>query len=107
MDEAFTPAEAEMRVDDMHVPKVCFDRHFNGRAAFLAEKWWRSWQLDCATKGKGISTKYRVAIVLIVPAHGGMKVAIPPKVPGDDFSLIRSGGTASPEIKFLECDDIR
>jgi hypothetical protein len=44
--------------------------------------------------------------VLIVSSHGGMKVTMPAKSLGNDFSLIRAGGTSSPEIELLQRDNI-
>ena len=53
-----------------------------------------------------VATQNRIAVVLIVSSHGGMKMAVPPKLLGDHFSLIRAGGTSSPEIELLQRDNI-
>ena len=44
--------------------------------------------------------------MLIVSSHGGMKMAVPSKLLGDHFSLIRAGRTSSPEIELLQRDNI-
>jgi len=41
--EAFAPAETEMRVDDVNLPKISFDVHFYRRAILPAEKRWFAW----------------------------------------------------------------
>jgi hypothetical protein len=46
--------------------------------------------------GKLVPAKDGIAVVLIVSSHGGMKMAVPSKLLGDDPSLIRAGGTSSP-----------
>ena len=43
LNEAFAPAETEMRVDDVDVPEIGFNVHFNRRAILTAEKWWFAW----------------------------------------------------------------
>jgi hypothetical protein len=44
--------------------------------------------------------------VLIFSSHGGMKMAVPSKLIGDDFGLVRAGGTSSPQIQLLQRDNI-
>jgi hypothetical protein len=44
--------------------------------------------------------------VFIVSSRGGMKMAAPSKLLGDDFSLIRASGTSSSEIELLQRDNI-
>ena len=63
-------------------------------------------QLDRFTDVKLVSTKDGVAIVLIVSSHGGMEMLVPPKLLGNDLSLIRAGGTSSPEVELLQRDNI-
>src|SRR6476620_920936 len=41
--EASAPAETEMRVDDVNLPEIGFDVHFNRRAILPAEKRWFAW----------------------------------------------------------------
>src|SRR6476619_6739836 len=41
--ETFAPAETEMRVDDVNLPKIGFNVHFNRRAILLTEKRWFAW----------------------------------------------------------------
>ena len=43
LNEAFAPAETEMRVDDVNLPEIGFDVHFNRRAFLPAEKRWSAW----------------------------------------------------------------
>src|SRR6476661_9789365 len=43
LNEAFAPAETEMRVDDVNLPEIGFDVHFNRRAILPAEKRWSAW----------------------------------------------------------------
>ena len=43
LDEAFAPAETEMRVDDVDIPDIGFNVHFNRRAILRAEKRWSAW----------------------------------------------------------------
>ena len=38
LNEAFAPAQAKMRVDDVDLPEVCFNTCFNCHAIFTAEK---------------------------------------------------------------------
>ena len=40
LNQAFAPAQTQMRVDDVDLPEIAFDVHFNRRAFFTAEKWW-------------------------------------------------------------------
>jgi len=40
--------------------------------------------------------------VFTISSHGGMKMAVPSKLLGDNFSLIRAGGTSSSEIELLQ-----
>ena len=43
LNEAFAPSETEMRVDDVDLPEIGFDVHFNCRAILPAEKRWSAW----------------------------------------------------------------
>ena len=43
LNEAFAPAETEMRVDDVDLPEIGFDLYFNRRAILPAEKRWSAW----------------------------------------------------------------
>ena len=43
LDKAFAPAETEMRVDDVDLPEISFNVHFNRRAILPAEKRWSAW----------------------------------------------------------------
>ena len=43
LNEAFAPAETEMRVDDVDLPEIGFNVHFNRRAILTAEKRWSAW----------------------------------------------------------------
>ena len=43
LNEAFAPAETEMRVDDVDLPEIGFNIHFNRRAILPAEKRWSAW----------------------------------------------------------------
>ena len=43
LNEAFAPAETEMRVDDVDLPEIGFNVHFNRRAILPAEKRWSAW----------------------------------------------------------------
>src|SRR6476660_647723 len=43
LNEAFAPAETEMRVDDVDLPETGFNVHFNRRAILPAEKRWFAW----------------------------------------------------------------
>ena len=43
LNEAFAPAKTEMRVDDVDLPEIGFNVHFNRRAILTAEKRWSAW----------------------------------------------------------------
>ena len=43
LNEAFAPAETEMRIDDVNLPEIGFNIHFNRRAILPAEKRWSAW----------------------------------------------------------------
>src|SRR4249919_2310198 len=43
LNEAFAPAETEMRVNDVDLPEIGFNIHFNRRAILAAEKRWSAW----------------------------------------------------------------
>ena len=43
LNEAFAPAETEMRVDDADLPEIGFNVYFNRRAILPAEKRWSAW----------------------------------------------------------------
>ena len=43
LNEAFAPAETEVRVDDVDLPEIGFNVHFNRRAILTAEKRWSAW----------------------------------------------------------------
>ena len=47
-----------------------------------------------------------VAIMLALSLQRGMEITVPTKLLGDHGRLIRSGGTSSPRIEFLQCDNI-
>lgn len=95
-----------MRVDDLDSPEIGFNVHFNRRAIFPAEKRWSARQFDGTAKSKLVATQNRIAVMLIVYSHGGMKMAVPPKLLGNHFSLIRVGRTSSPEIELLQRNNI-
>ena len=44
--------------------------------------------------------------MLIASSHGGMKMAVPPKLLGNDPSLIHAGGSRSAEIELLHPNDV-
>jgi hypothetical protein len=44
--------------------------------------------------------------MLIAQSHSGMKMAVPSKLLGNHFSLIRARGTSSREIELLQRDNI-
>ena len=44
--------------------------------------------------------------MLIASSHGGMKMAVPAKLLGNDPSLIHAGGSSSPKIELLQSYDI-
>jgi hypothetical protein len=43
LNEAFAPAETEMCVNDVDLPEIGFNIHFNGGAILAAEKRWSAW----------------------------------------------------------------
>ncbi len=43
LNEAFAPAETEMRVNDVDLPEIGFNIHFNCCAILTAEKRWSAW----------------------------------------------------------------
>ena len=88
------------------VAEIGFNVHLDRRAIFPAEKRCCARQLGGAAKRERVATKNGVAVVLIVPSHRGMKMAMPAKLLGDHPSLIDAGGTSSPEIELLQRDDI-
>src|SRR4029434_6264081 len=106
LQQAFAPAETEMRVDDVHRAEICFNVHLDRRAIFPAEKRCCTRQLGGAAKHERVATKNRVAVVLIAPSHRGMKIAMPAKLLGNHPSLIDAGGSRSAEIELLQPDDI-
>ena len=104
--KAFAPAETEMRVDDVDGAEIRFNIHLERRAIFPAEKRCCARQLGGPAKRERVATKNGVAVVLIVPSHRRMKIAVPAKLLGDQPVLIDAGGTPPAEIELLQPDDI-
>src|SRR4029453_4485351 len=52
------------------------------------------------------ATKDSVSVLLVVPSHRGIKMAMPFKLLGDHASLVYAGGTPPAEIELLQRDDI-
>jgi hypothetical protein len=107
LEQAFASAQPEMRVDDVHRAERRFHVHRDRHAAFAAIKRSSAGQGTRLAKRKRIAAYDRVAVMLVASLHGGMKVAMPAELLGDQSRLIDSAGTRPAEIQLLQPNEIR